>query len=104
MTKFAMVSQPMNGKTVEEITNTRERAISILHQKGYEIVNTLFDFTNEELDEAIVNKPLYFLGKSIEHMARTHAVYFCKGWEKTRGCIIEHEAAKAYNLEILYEE
>lgn len=29
--------------------------------------------------------------------------YFCKGWENTRGCRIEHEAAKAYGLEIIYE-
>lgn len=33
MTKFAMVSQPMNGKTVEEITNTRERERSLYYIK-----------------------------------------------------------------------
>lgn len=34
---------------------------------------------------------------------KTEAAYFCKGWEKARGCRIEHEAAKAYGLEIIYE-
>ena len=38
----AMLSQPMAGKTDEEIIQTRERAIRILKEKGYEIVNTLF--------------------------------------------------------------
>lgn len=38
----AMLSQPMAGKTDEEIKETREKAIKVLQEKGYEIVNTLF--------------------------------------------------------------
>ena len=38
----AMLSQPMAGKTEEEIIDTRERAIKKLKESGYEIVNTLF--------------------------------------------------------------
>lgn len=37
-----MLSQPMKGKTEEEIKATREKAIKVLEAKGYEIVNTLF--------------------------------------------------------------
>ena len=37
----AMLSQPMAGKTDEEIVETREKAIKALKEKGYEIVNTL---------------------------------------------------------------
>ena len=40
--KKAMLSQPMNGKTDEEIVATRERAIKELETAGYEVVNTLF--------------------------------------------------------------
>ena len=40
--KRAMLSQPMAGKTDEEIVATREKAIEVLKEKGYEIVNTLF--------------------------------------------------------------
>ena len=38
----AMLTQPMAGKTDEEIIATREKAIKALQEKGYEIVNTLF--------------------------------------------------------------
>ena len=38
----AMLSQPMAGKTQEEIVATREKAIAALKEQGYEIVNTLF--------------------------------------------------------------
>lgn len=40
--KKAMLSQPMAGKSEEEIVETRNRAISALEAQGYEIVNTLF--------------------------------------------------------------
>lgn len=103
----AMLSQPMAGKSDEEITATRERAISALEGMGYEVVNTLFTdewYSEESMEKrGVVQIPLCFLAKSLENMSLCHAAYFCKGWENARGCKIEHEAAKAYGLEILYE-
>lgn len=108
MGKKAMVSQPMAGKTQKEIISTREKAVAALEGRGYEIVNTLFTdewYSNERMKErGVVQIPLCFLAKSLENMSLCHAAYFCKGWEKARGCRIEHEIAKAYGLEIIYEE
>lgn len=104
----AMICQPMAGKTEQEIVEVRERAIAVLEAKGFEIVNTLFtdDWYSDQVMKArgVVQIPLCFLAKSLENMSLCHAAYFCKGWEKARGCRIEHEAAKAYGLEIIYEE
>ena len=104
----AMLSQPMAGKTDEEIIATREKAIKVLEDRGYEIVNTLFTdewYSKESMTErGVVQIPLCFLAKSLENMSLCHAAYFCKGWENARGCRIEHEAAKAYGVEIIYEE
>ena len=104
----AMLSQPMAGKTDEEIIATREKAIAVLKSKKYEIVNTLFTdewYSNESMKtRGVVQIPLVFLAKSLENMSLCDAAYFCKGWEKARGCRIEHEAAVAYGLEIIYEE
>lgn len=104
----AMLSQPMAGKTDEEIIATREKAIAVLKSKKYEIVNTLFTdewYSNESMKtRGVVQIPLVFLAKSLENMSLCDAAYFCKGWEKARGCRIEHEAAVTYGLEIIYEE
>ena len=104
----AMLSQPMNGKTEDEIVATRGKAIKALKSKGYEIVNTLFTdewYSRESMESrGVVQIPLCFLAKSLENMSLCHAAYFCKGWEKARGCRIEHEAAKAYGVNIIYEE
>lgn len=97
----------MAGKTDEEIITTREKAIAALTEKGYEVVNTLFTdewYSRESMEaRGVVQIPLCFLAKSLENMANCHAAYFCKGWEQARGCRIEHAAAEAYGLDIIYE-
>lgn len=104
----AMLSQPMAGKKDEEIVATREKAMSALKEKGYEVVNTLFTdewYSKEQMQKrGVVQIPLCFLAKSLENMSLCHAAYFCKGWEKARGCKIEHDAAVAYGLDIIYEK
>ena len=103
----AMLSQPMAGKTEQEITDARNRAIAALEARGYEVVNTLFTdewYSKEKMQErGVIQIPLCFLAKSLENMSLCHAAYFCRGWENARGCRIEHDAAKAYGLEIIYE-
>ena len=107
ITVKAMISQPMAGKTDQQIVETRERAIAILKERGYEVINTLFTdewYSKESMEKrGVVQIPLCFLAKSLENMSLCHAAFFCKGWQDARGCRIEHEAAKAYGLEIIYE-
>lgn len=108
MKKKAMLSQPMAGKTEAEIVETRNHAIQVLESMGYEVVNTLFTdewYSKESMAErGVVNIPVTFFAKSIEHMALCHAVFFCPGWQDARGCKLEHEVAKAYGLDIMYSE
>lgn len=103
-----MLSQPMNGKTDEEIAATKEKAVSYLEGKGYEVINTLFTdewYSKEKMQQRGIKQiPLCFLAKSLESMSLCDAAYFCEGWEEARGCRIEHDAALAYGLKIIYEK
>ena len=99
----------MAGKAEWEIAETRDRAIAVLEGMGYEVLDTRFDdkwYYSEEnmIKRGVANIPLCFLAESLKSMSLCHTVYFCKGWEYARGCRIEHEAAKAYGLKIIYEE
>lgn len=104
----AMVSQPLNGKTDEEIDATREAAIKVLQGMGYKVINTLFRsewYSREKMTErGVVHIPLCFLAKSIEQMCTVDAVYFVKGWQNARGCRLEHEIALAYGVKAIYED
>lgn len=100
-----MISQPMNGKSEEEIRESRNRAIaSLMKLPGtINILNT--DFRSREIKEGNIRAlPLYYLSESLKSMSTCDAVYFCKGWENARGCKIEHAAAEAYGLSIIEEE
>ena len=107
MKKKAMLSQPMAGRTEQEIIATRNRAIAELERRGYEVVNTLFTdewYSAEKMTErGVVQIPLCFLAKSLENMSLCHAALFCHGWQNARGCRIEHDAAVAYGLEVIEE-
>ena len=95
--KKAMISQPMRGKSEQQIRAEREGAIAYLQGEGYEVVDTVFpDFTNEG------NIPLKYLAKSIEMMADVDLVYFMDGWEKARGCKIEHDACCQYGIKCYF--
>ena len=84
--KKAMLSQPMVGKTNEEIAATRERAIATLTAKGYEIINTLFAHEWNSKDEiesiGVVNIPLCFLAKSLEKNVSMPCSVFLQGMGK----------------------
>lgn len=103
----AMIIQPMSGKTDKEIIEVRKKVINVLEKSGYEVVNTLFTdefYKDENLRNiGIVQIPVYFISKSLQMMSYCDAVYLCKGWRDARGCIIEHEVAKAYGLKLIYE-
>lgn len=103
----AMLSQPMAGKTEQEITETRNRAIKALEDKGFEVVNTRFtdEWYSPDAMRArgVENIPICFLAKSLENMSLCDTVYFCKGWRQARGCRIEHEVALAYGMNVIYE-
>lgn len=103
----AMVSQPMNGLSDEEIVSTRNRIKNILERHGFEFVNTMFTdewYKPENMEErGVVNIPLCFLAKSLENMSKCHVAVFALGWQEKRGCRIEKSAAEAYQMNIFYE-
>ena len=108
MKKKAMISQPMHGKTDAEIVEARDKAVAKLEDMGYEVINTYFTdewYSDEAMEErGVVQIPLCFLAKSLENMSLCHVAYFCKGWEKTRGCRIEHDVAVNYGLEVIIDD
>ena len=93
-----MISQPMRGKTQDQIITERAELIKKLEEEGHEVIDTIFSSKVPENSDA----GIYFLAKSIEAMAAVDAVVFMSGWNEARGCIIEHQVATAYNKFIRY--
>lgn len=93
------ISQPMNGRTNEEIKAEREAIKNACFRDDEDavIINSFFE--NAPVD----SKPLWYLGESIKKLSEADIAYFANGWEKARGCKIEFECAKEYGITCICE-
>lgn len=87
-----MISQPMRGKTEEQIREERAELVKQLEEQGHEVIDTIFtEEAPKECDTAI-----YYLAKSIEMIGKVDGVVFMKDWQLARGCRAEYMIAKEY--------
>ena len=96
--KKLFISQPMQGKSKEEIL--AERKVAICQAKEavgdeVEIIDSYFE------NAPACNRPLWFLGESLKLLATADIAYFATGWEGARGCKIEHTCAEEYGVRII---
>lgn len=97
--KKLFISQPMSGKTIEEITSERNYAVA--QAKKYtgdniETIDTIYkDFSSN-------TSPLIYLSRAIEDLSKADVAFFSKDWEHSRGCKIEHACAVEYGIPIIY--
>ena len=99
--KKLFISQPMRGLTDEEIIAAREKAAIEIANRLDEPVQILDSFFKGAPAE---NRPLWYLGKSLQMLAEADIAFFAKGWENARGCKMEHLCATEYGVTVIEEE
>jgi hypothetical protein len=92
------ISQPMRDKTNEQIEAERNKAVETVKKTFGEEVEIIDSFFKDAPHDA---KPLWFLGKSFELLSSADVTYFCKDWEKYRGCKMEHTACIEYGIKTI---
>lgn len=112
------ISQPMAGKTEEQIRSERDKAVQACLKWADKLLTpgqpkrtiSFPDIYHPEWhDEAVasgqcINERVFFLGKSIEILAFSDYAYFAKGWDKADGCRMERAVCKLYQIPIIPEE
>lgn len=97
-TMKVFISQPMNGRTDEEIKAERKTitdAIKAEYGEDTEIIDSFFEGAPHDA------KPVWFLGKSLEKLSTADAAFFADGWQNKKGCYIEHKVCELYGIEIV---
>ena len=102
------ISQPMSGRTIEDIISEREEAITKIKKiygKDIEIINSLIaedykEYFERNFKQKIKNFNLYWLGMSIELLAEADIMVLCGKWMFSKGCKIERECAESYDIEV----
>ena len=105
MATKVFVSQPMIGKTDQEIIGERANVRCFLTKMLKEPIEIIDSIIDEKPDDSIDIEriPVWYLSKSIELLAKADIAFFCRGWKDARGCVIEHEVAKRYGITIIEE-
>lgn len=96
--KKVFISQPMRGKSNEEILKEREEAVKKVEEYLGEPVEVIDSFFQYDIPGAT---PLWLLGESIQLLSEADMAYFAKGWYDASGCKIEHECALEYGITIM---
>lgn len=91
--KKLFISQPMRGKTPEEITAERERMIS----HAGKVVNDEIEVLDTYYKDFDGNR-VQFLGRSIGDLGKADIAIFAPGWEDFAGCRCEHTVCEEYNI------
>lgn len=91
--KKLFISQPMRGKTLEEITAERERMIS----HAGKVVNDEIEVLDTYYKDFDGNR-VQFLGRSIGDLGKADIAIFAPGWEDFAGCRCEHTVCVEYNI------
>lgn len=97
--KKLFISQPMRDKTDEQIEIERSRVITdvkkLFPNEKIAVIDSFFDGESKT--------PLWYLGESIKLLGKADFVYFCKDWDKYRGCCVEHECCVKYDINFVEE-
>ena len=92
------ISQPMRGKTEDEILSERNVLIKkikeLFSDKEIEIIDSIF--TPEK------QPPLWYLGQSLLLLSTADLAVFTTGWNEYRGCRIEHECCVEYGIKFIH--
>ena len=96
--KKLFISQPMKGKTDEEILKERENIIKKIKDNSDEEIQLIDSFFAGAPADA---RPLWFLAKSLELLSTADYAAFTPDWENARGCKIEHICALEYGIKII---
>lgn len=93
-----MISQPMAGKTTEQIKKERQKAIKQLNKYIHEeftVIDTVIEDHEEKSD-------LQCFAESIMFLDKADCLVMVPGWESSRGCRLEHDIAKQYGKEVIH--
>lgn len=97
MKKKVYISVPITGKDITFIKLHLDLVKKGLVSNGHEPV-TPFD-ASPDYNASYAEH----MGKDIQALLECDAVYFCRGWQESKGCQAEYEVARIYGKQMLFE-
>lgn len=95
--KKVYISLPITGMEMEKVVSKANDRKKLLYFKGFEPV-TPFDVSPDSNASYTEH-----MGKDIQALLECDAVFFCRGWQDSKGCQAEYEVARIYGKQMVFE-
>lgn len=95
--KKVYISIPISGKDITEVNLHVDLAKKGLESNDYNPI-TPFDASPDSNASYAEH-----MGRDIQAILECDAVYFCRGWQDSKGCQAEYEVAKIYGKKMVFE-
>lgn len=96
--KKVYISLPISGRDLDDVRAQIEEASKLLRVHGYIPVSPL------EIQPDLNAPYSVLMGNDIKALLECDAIIFLDGWEKSKGCKLEHCAATLYNKPMFIKE
>ena len=98
------ISLPITGYREHEQREKAEEVKQLLLEMGYSVVINPFDI-GDALKARLQREPTYeeYMKADIWHLLTCTAIYMCRGWSFSPGCLRERNEAVINYLEVIYE-
>lgn len=90
------LSHKMSGLTEEQVMEIRNHALEKLIRNFGNRFELIDNYHHEDVPENAGR--IWHLGTSIRMMEESDLIVFCPGWQEAKGCLIEWEICRLYNL------
>lgn len=99
------ISIPITGRDEAAQRAKSERIKIILLKSGYQVVVNPFEL-GDILKNELKREPTYeeYMQVDLRALRDCDAIYMCRGWETSKGCIRERQQAINQGQTIIYEE
>ena len=96
------ISVGMSGRDEKDVRNDIMRISNRIIGLGFDGITIIHNYDCVRPADC-ENNHLWYLGEAIKQLGECDVCYFCKGWENHRGCLVEFEVCKLYDIEIIFE-
>lgn len=91
------ISIPISGRDLEQVKSELRLVVSALRRHGHTPVSPLEVSPEPSVPYAV------HMGLDITALLESEAVYFCKDWQNSKGCLAEFAVAQIYGKTLYFQ-
>lgn len=93
------ISMGMKSKSTQQVRVEMQKAFEHIKKQvpEAELIDSVIEDADADIAQNGDSQGIWYLGQSLQYMAKADLVFFVNDWKEFRGCNIERMVAEKYN-------